>query len=654
MQPSTRAALLLIVILAGCTAVYWAGLHGPFLFDDFPNLAALDSIDRVANWRDLGLFLSEARTFPGRPLAMLSFLLQKSSWPDDPFAFKLVNLGLHLANGVLVYVLTKQLSAIVLADGTAPLKRLSPWPPLLVTAAWLVCPINLSAILLVVQRMTLLMALFVLLGLIAYTSALKNERASIRRRGALMVTGLGVGTTLAFLTKENGILLPLYALALDTTLLRTRVQQLPPVLAWLRRLLVYPMVLFVFGYLLIEIPDFARAESFRDFTLYQRLLTEPRILADYLAKIFLPRFGVYGLYNDDFPLSSGIFHPLATPFFLAALLLVLGLAFRWRQRRPLLAFAVFWYFGGQILESSVVMLELYFEHRNYLPIIGPFIALAIWIATLSPSNTRRLVYAIVTVWFGASVIATSLSARVWSSEQGLAFNWGNTHPDSVRSQTMLAGQLYKHGRLAAAARIIDRVMEKHPGDAGLAENKVLLRCVEGSLTAADLDQLRETLRTARWNRNGFQNLETIRLQAQMHRCPPLTTEQWSSLADALLANRAYQWGIAAGFIHYQISQLAVHEGNLDLAVRQLDLAYAKDPDANIPRLQAKYLASAGLYDQAIDKLEQTDYRRLPLLRRLLVDDRAINREMATTIREKQASALNGRKTGKPQEQAVAH
>src|SRR5690349_23768240 len=45
MQPSTRAALLLIVILAGCTAVYWAGLYGPFLFDDFPNLAALDSID---------------------------------------------------------------------------------------------------------------------------------------------------------------------------------------------------------------------------------------------------------------------------------------------------------------------------------------------------------------------------------------------------------------------------------------------------------------------------------------------------------------------------------------------------------------------------------------------------------------------------------
>jgi tetratricopeptide (TPR) repeat protein len=654
MQPSTKTALTLIAVLAVCAILYWAGLHGPFLFDDFPNLAALDSVDRISSWRDMGLYLSEARIFPGRPVAMLSFLLQKSSWPDDPFAFKLVNLGLHLTNGVLVFFLTKRLSATILAGNVNQHDRSAAWPAMLTAAAWLICPINVSAILLVVQRMTLLMATFVLLGLIAYAKALMDEDASPRQRGMFMVLGLGACTALAFLTKENGILLPLYALALDATVLRSKVQKLPPALAWLRRLLVYPAALFVFGYLLVEIPYFARAESFRDFTLYQRLLTEPRILADYLAKIFLPRFGTYGLYNDDFAISSSLFHPLSTPLFLIALLLALGLAFRWRKRRPLLALAVFWYFGGQVLESSVVMLELYFEHRNYLPAVGPFMALAIAIATLRPSNMRKLVYAIVAVWFGASVIATSLSTRVWSSEQGLAFNWGNTRPDSVRSQTMLAGQLYKQGRLAAASRIIDRALDGHPGDAGLAENKMLLLCVEGSLTAEDLDRLRETLRTARWNRNGFQNLETIRLQAQMHRCSPLTTEQWRSLADTLLANRAYQWGIAAGFIHYQISQLAVYKGDLDLAVRQLDLAYAKDPDANIPRLQAKYLTSAGLYDQAIDKLEHADYRRLPLLRRLLVDDRAINREMAIAIREKQASALNGQKTREPQEQAVAH
>jgi len=638
MQPSTRTALLLMLTLAGCAAIYWAGLHGPFLFDDFPNLAALDSIDHLGSWRDLGIYLSQPRSFPGRPLAMLSFLLQKPSWPHDPFAFKLANLCIHLANGLLVFLLTKRLAGASLTTrpGTD-----TTWPALLAAAAWLVCPIQLSAILLVVQRMTLLMALFVLLGLIVYLKALFDDRASVWRRGIFMVLGLGACTVLAFLSKENGILLPLYALVLDATLLREHVRRLPPALAWLRRALVYPIVIFVFGYLLFGIPGFARAESFRDFTLYQRLFTEPRVLADYLAKVFIPRFGVYGLYNDDFAKSTGLFHPLSTAFCLAGLLLALGSALRYRKRYPLLAFAIFWYLGGQILESSVVMLELYFEHRNYVPIVGPFIAIAIALARLQPGNARTMAYMASTVWFGASLIATSLSSQVWASQQRLAFTWGNTHPGSVRAQTMLAGELYARGQLKAAARVIDRALDEHPGDAGLAENKLYLLCMSGSLKAEDLAQLDDTLRVAAWDRSGFENMETLRLLAQQQRCPPLDTQQWKRLAETLLANPAYRRGIAAGTIHYQISLLGVHEGDLAVAVEELDKTYALDPDAEVPRLQAKYLASAGLYEQAIGKLEQADYTRLPLIRRLLVDDRAINREMAASIRQAASETRHG-------------
>lgn len=652
MPYSRHVTLLLVTTLIVCAAIYWPGLHGPFLFDDFPNLAALDSIDRVGSWRDLGIYLSQAGTFPGRPLAMLSFLLQKPSWPSDPFAFKLINLCIHLTNGVLVFLLTKRLSGIFLA--TRLDARSADWPALLAAAAWLICPIQLSAILLVVQRMTLLMASFVLLGLIIYLKAVLDDRASNWRRGILMSLGLGACTLLAFLSKENGILLPLYALVLDATLLRERVRQLPPPLAWLRRALVYPAVIVVFGYLLVGIPGFARAEAFRDFTLYQRVLTEPRILADYLAKIFIPRFGVYGLYNDDFVASTDLIHPVSTAFCLAGVLLALGIAFRWRKRHPLFALGVLWYLGGHVIESSVVMLELYFEHRNYLPSVGPLLALAMALATLQPGNGRKLAYMAAAVWFGASMIATSLSSQVWASEQRLAFTWGNTHPDSVRAQTMLAGQLYDHGRLDAATRVIDRALAKRPGDAGLAENRVFLRCAAGTLTSGDLQHLNDILRVAAWDRGAFENMETLRLLAQQQRCTALDLEQWKTLADTLLANPAYRWGTAAGMIHYQLSQFGVFKGDLGLAVEELDRTDAKDPSPEVPRLQAKYLASAGLYDQAIDKLEHANYRRLPLLRRLLVDDRAINREMAIAIREKQASALNGQKTRKPQEQAVAH
>lgn len=634
-----KTALVMTLTLTGCALIYWAGLHGPFLFDDVPNLAALEHIDGVGSWRDLGIYLSEARSFPGRPLAMLSFLLQRPAWPDDPFAFKLANLCIHLANGLLVFVLARRLSGVLPA--TRPHNDVT-WPALLAAAAWLICPIQLSAVLLVIQRMTLLMALFTLLGLIAYLKAVLDDQASAWRRGTFMVLGLGVCTVLAFLCKENGILLPLYALVLDVTLLRGQVRQLPPALGWLRRALVYPAVLFVFGYLLFGIPGFAHSGSFRDFTLGERLLTEPRVLADYLAKIFVPRFGLYGLYNDDFAKSTGLFQPLSTVFCLAGVLLTLGLALRWRKRHPLFALAVFWYLGGQLLESSVVMLELYFEHRNYVPIIGPFLALALAMGRWQPSHGRKLAYAIAAVWFGASVIATSLSSQVWASEQRLAFTWGNTHPDSIRAQSMLASQLVDHGQLEAAKRVVDRALDKHPGNAGLAENRLYLQCVTGSLTVGDIGQLRDTLRRAAWDRSGFENMDTLRLLAQQHRCPPLDPKRWKDLAETLLANPAYGGSIGPGMLHYQISQLAVYQGNLGMAIEELDRTYAKDPDPEIPRLQAKYLASAGLYDQAIAKLEQVDYSRLPLIRRLLVDDRAINREMAEAIRQAQAAGQHGR------------
>ena len=109
---------------------------------------------------------------------------------------------------------------------------------------------------------------------------------------------------LSFLSKENGILLPLYALVLDATVLRAFVRTPPSRLLWWRRILIWPVVLFVFGYLLWLIPAHWGHPGIRNFTVGERLLTEPRVLLDYLDKIFLPRFGIYGLYHDGYPPSQ--------------------------------------------------------------------------------------------------------------------------------------------------------------------------------------------------------------------------------------------------------------------------------------------------------------------------------------------------------------
>jgi hypothetical protein len=602
-------------------------MHGPFLFDDFPNLAALDSIDHVSSWRDLGIYLSQPRNFPGRPVAMLSFLMQKDAWPNDPFSFRLVNVGIHLLNGLLVFALALRVSRHWLSNQvTAESLNSRAWlAACLTAAAWLINPIQLSGVVLIVQRMTLLMATFMLLGLLAYMHALLATERPAWRRGTWMMAGLGACMALAFLSKENGILLPVYALVLDTVLLRRYVQRLPATLIWLRRLLIWPVTLFVIGYLLWTLPHEWAHSSTRDFTVGERLLTEPRILFDYLGKIFLPRFGLYGLYHDGYAVSRSLLAPWTT---LPALVAVIGAfvaALAGLRRRPLFSLAVLWYLGGQLLESSTVMLELYFEHRNYMPLVGPAMALALGIARLPQGRQQRLVYIVVSCWLLACCVTTVLSASVYASEDRLALTWANTQPGSIRAQIYLVDRLYKHRQPAATRQVLDKAIGLRPNNIAIAEDDVLLKCMQGELATADLEKLATLLRTSGFEQGAWENIETLRTIATQGTCPALSTQAWLQLTNALLSNPLYaNNGVAAGFLHYQKHNLAVSQGDLGTAIRELDLTYQNDPDANVPRLQAKYLASAHLYDEAINVLRHTDYNRLPLLRRLLVDDRAIN------------------------------
>lgn len=639
----------LVALLALCSALYWPSLHGAFLFDDFPNLAALDSVNHVASWRDLGIYLSQPRSFPGRPLAMLSFLLQKASWPDHPFPFKLVNLGIHLLCGLLVFRLTSVLTKnYQLGHVPAPITNNAGvfLAALLAAAAWLINPIQISGVLLVVQRMTLLMALFVLLGLLAYLRGLLDEHATATRRGTWMALGLGLCLVLAVLCKENGALLPVFALVLDATLLRREVARLPARLKWWRRLLLWPTVLFVLGYLLSNLSQLGSNGSIRDFTLGERLLTEPRILFDYLGNIFLPRFGLYGLYHDGFPVSRNLLTPWTTLPAVIALVVAAAWAIAARRKSPLLAFAILWYLGGQLIESSTVMLELYFEHRNYVPIIGPFIALAIGLTNMTDLRLRKRLLGVAALWLAASSITTLLSTQVYASQDRLASIWAHKQPGSVRAQSMLADRLYQHGQKALALKTIESALTYHPDNAGLAENRAYLNCQLGEFSPSDMQTLTKRLSTAPFDRSGFSNVETLRRQANGHQCDALNPESWRLLTHALLDNPNYSNHVAQGFLHYQLHEDAVSRGDLDDAIKQLDAAYAEDPNAEIPRLQAKYLASAGLYEQAIKVLRNTNYARLPRLRRLLVNDRAINRQAIVLLKQQEASKA-GATTPKP-------
>ncbi len=165
----TRVHLLLIAILGLVIIVYQPGLSGGFLLDDFPNIIH----NPQTELRQLPPEQIAQPLFTGiltRPLSMLSFTLERYFFGLHPFIFKLTNLIIHLINTTLVFLLVQALLFHFQARYPESIRFHTSTPilALLVTAAWALTPINLTAVLYIVQRMESLATLFMLAGLLAY------------------------------------------------------------------------------------------------------------------------------------------------------------------------------------------------------------------------------------------------------------------------------------------------------------------------------------------------------------------------------------------------------------------------------------------------------------------------------------------------------
>ena len=446
----TPKIVLLMLILALGFLVYWPGLSGGFVFDDFGNLVDNTAFAQPALQTHFWHAIWSANAGPlDRPLSMLSFAAQMVYTGMNPWPLKLANVLLHLFNGVLVWLLSARVLGWLERGGARPWLVSAPTLARLATAAWVLAPIQLTAVLYVVQREESLASCLVLLGLLAYWHG--RMRLIAGRRGALawIWGSLTLGTALAALAKETGLMLPAYAFVLEWVVLRGALsasggstpqrQGLNPLIP------VFTVLLFLPGALGLAwlLPGALNGSAYaaRPFTLSERLFTEGRVLVDYLRWIVLPTPNALSLYHDDIRLSTGWLSPWTTAACWAFLAVLLGTALWLRRRLPLFSFGVLWFFAGQSLLSTFVPLELVYEHRNYLPDWGVFLALFALLFTWSPpvqDKERRGTMRVLTVGGVLALIVlygvfTAIRAQTWGSPYRLAYFESTTHPRSPRA-----------------------------------------------------------------------------------------------------------------------------------------------------------------------------------------------------------------------------
>lgn len=602
-------ALILPCLLICAFLLYQPGENGNFFFDDYPTLESIGANGGIHNIKGMMQFLTSGDAGPsGRPLSLLSFLIDANDWPASAQSFKRTNILLHLLNATLVCWLSLMLARMISLRETP-----STVTALLTTAIWLLHPLHASTVMVIVQRMTELMAAFVLAGMIAYLHGRKilNEKPV---KGYLwMSAGIAVSGILATLSKENGVLLLIYVGVIESFLLQPTGLPPPPYWKrWATLFLAAPIAILCL-YFAFKWPAYALSYSLREFSPYERLLSETRVLSIYIKNIILPSLGQTGIYHDSFPPSRGFLSPPSTLISSIFLAILFGIALRLRNLHPVISLGIIWFFAGHLLESTFLPLELFFEHRNYVPMVGPFFALAYYV-TRVPAKYKIPALSGIALYISLLGTITYQSAQLWGNTEAQAEIWAQEQPHSIRAQQSAAQYWTSKGDMLRARNHFVEGLKYNPTDTGLVLQLIQNMCAHGDLPAGFTEKNLKTLRTGARNNSAPDTIKKLIGLHEESSCPQLTIMDIHAMIDALLANPHFPEAQSKMTLLTQKSRLYRLELDLNNTVEYLNLAYNAQPKVDLALLAAYWLTTAGLFDKAseeIQKARQLDTSGLP-------------------------------------------
>ncbi len=431
--------------------IYSNTFNASWQMDDRPNIVdnpglRIDNLMPDSLWGTF--FANQGKTHAlFRPLPCLTFALNWYAGRDNPFGYHVVNLGLHIATAWALYLLMMRLLAVLKnsrdktdSNGSVTSGNVA----LLAALLWAVNPIQTQAVTYIVQRMAIMETLFYVMGMTAFVQARIAGTSSGRWINgiwcfACFVCSLG--------SKENAVLLPASLALVEWIFFRrgsfTSIIRPKPVIAGILFLIVCLLV----AHTTIGLPFHYILNGYKErpFTLMERVMTQPRIVLGYLSQIFWPvpeRLSI----AHDVTLSTSLFHPWTT---LPAILLIMALvagSLANVKRHPLISFALLFFFLNHVVESSILPLELVFEHRNYLPSLFLFLPVAAGFQTLMQRLPR---YGISRAGVAGIIIAVIMAMGLWTHTRNSA--WATSEslwrdaaikaPGSVRPLVTLGIQL---------------------------------------------------------------------------------------------------------------------------------------------------------------------------------------------------------------------
>jgi hypothetical protein len=452
--------------------------------------------------------------------------------------------------------------------------------------------------------MAQLMTFFGLSSLFCYLKGRRLVYSNPKRGLLLLCLCLFPFGLLSVLSKENGALILLLIVVFEFSIFRFEPRN-AELIAWFRAGVIAPLV--VFGiYLVLTFADSLAGYEFRHFSLFERMSSESRILMIYLGEIFLPTNAVVSLFHDDFQISTSFLNPLSTLFSVLFLFGLAGVAWYWRKSQPVLFLGIAWFFVMHILESTYLPLELYFDHRNYMAMIGPIIV-CVWYLNVLLRNSlalhcKRAGGLAFVIMLTFMTWQTWQNSSLWGRGGYLLTYWAENQPNSSRAQIVYADFLATNGYPQESLQRMLKAHELNPREITTLLGMWNIACENGLVAPYGIEEIKDMDGLEYYHNDVNSDLKQLVQNLILQSCDFPSSEIMVALFEAV-ADLPFVDGRRAGY-HVIYSDLFVHYRQLDPALIQLRHAFDLSPQPQIPIRQAMLSASAEKNSDALFFLDR--------------------------------------------------
>lgn len=446
-----------ILVILGCI-IYANTINVPFYLDDIPNITDnkaihIDSLSLKSLFDALKNSPNNNRVLPN-----LSFALTYYFFGLEVEAYHVINIAIHILTTLILYQFIK--TTLLLPSSGKFLSHAS-WAAFFSALLWMVHPVQTQAVTYIVQRMTSMSTLFFMLSMLMYVQARMNQD---RRKRFFFFAICFISGMFSIASKEIGITLPVFIFLYEWYFLQNLKTE------WLkenkRYFIFFGIIILFLSFILLGGEPYRRiiqGYEHRDFTMAERLLTQFRVIIFYISLILYPLPGRLSL-EHGFGISTSVIDPITTLLSIISILLLIFLAIVTRKNHRMFSFVILWFLGNLLLESSILPLEIVFEHRLYLPSTLVFIILPL--LCLKFINKKIVSSGILLFFALALSVFTYQRNNVWANQFLFYKQNLQNAPGSARANNNFARYYLRLGEYRKAMPYLQKALELEPGRLG--------------------------------------------------------------------------------------------------------------------------------------------------------------------------------------------